>query len=606
LERNLINSDELSFEEMNQKFGPAKILIVDDNSKNIQVIGHLLKNVDWCSLSATLDSEKAIELASKTHPEIILLDLHMPKLNGLEVLNELKKLKILEFTTVLFLTADKEIGNRIEGLTLGCADYIQKPFNPEELIIKLKYHIKMRLYEKEILNSLKNTKNILDNMNQAIFSIDKNGNIVEPISKRSFEILGSIVSPGKNIKDFFSNNFLLSSKEIETTLKNISNSFNESKIYWNEIKKKLPNKVTLKKDRNNESTLKIRYSSVWNNENLERIIFYFFDITTKEEKADELTKYSLSQIASLTDINLETLRSWTKRFHIKGNFFDTEKKYRYSGKELKIFQLYKSLIHKGENIGSLVKLNYNELKNRELFLSDNKKEKDPSQNKAFNFSEMVNTLHFFLAKKELDIFSRNFDRLNGLCNKRQLVFDIILPFLKLMDKEKSWDKFSDSKIKFLNHFLSKKIIEFGLTSKTSQKHFNHHLYFFDIFHKGHSLSCPLASLLASHHNIESYYIREDIFEPSIYEMISEDEFSLIILCLDKKGPFDESEFKIIKNDILNSNLLKRKNIFLLNNHPTIKEAHSKETSFEVLHSFEELDKIFIDFSTQLKLVKSAA
>ena len=87
---------------MNQKFGPAKILIVDDNSKNIQVIGHLLKNVDWCSLSATLDSEKAIELASKTHPEIILLDLHMPKLNGLEVLNELKKLKILEFSTVLF------------------------------------------------------------------------------------------------------------------------------------------------------------------------------------------------------------------------------------------------------------------------------------------------------------------------------------------------------------------------------------------------------------------------------------------------------------------------------------------------------------------------
>ena len=172
------NQKKISFEELISNHGLASILAVDDNQKNIQVIGQLLKHATWCSLSVCLESQKAIKLAEKIRPDIILLDLHMPKLNGIDVLKKLNEMEILETSTVIFLTADKEIENRLEGLSLGCADYIQKPFNSDEFIIKLKYHIKMRYYEKEILNTLKNTNNLLDNINQAIFSINKNGEII--------------------------------------------------------------------------------------------------------------------------------------------------------------------------------------------------------------------------------------------------------------------------------------------------------------------------------------------------------------------------------------------------------------------------------------------
>ncbi|MBG08410.1 MAG: hypothetical protein CME68_06600, partial [Halobacteriovoraceae bacterium] len=290
----------LSFDDLIHHHGSAKVLAVDDNQKNIQVIGQLLKNTNWCSLSVCLESEKAIKLASKIHPDIILLDLHMPNLNGIEVLKELNKKDILKTSTVLFLTADREIENRLEGLSLGCADYIQKPFNSEEFIIKLKYHIKMRLYEKEILNTLKNTKNILDNINQAIFSINKSGEIINPISKHSNEIFGPIVKPGHKIEGFLKDKFQFSQTEISSIVNKLLDSFKESKIHWTKIQNTLPTKYLFHANEGQEKVLKIKYSSVWNDQTLENIIFYFYDITDKEQKEDDVTKYSLSQISSLS------------------------------------------------------------------------------------------------------------------------------------------------------------------------------------------------------------------------------------------------------------------------------------------------------------------
>ena len=317
-----INLD-LSFDDLIRNHGSASVLAVDDNQKNIQVIGQLLKKAPWCSLSVCLESNKAIKMATKLLPDIILLDLHMPNLSGIEVLKKLNKLEILKSSTVIFLTADREIENRLEGLSLGCADYIQKPFNGEEFIIKLKYHIKMRFYEKEILNALKKTNNLLDNINQAIFSINKDGEIIRPISKYSSEIFGSSVGPGHNIKEFFTDKFQFSREEINSITKRLLSSFNQSKINWTKIENDLPKKYIFSNNGEDKKILQIKYSSVWKNEDLENIIFYFYDITNEEQKEDDSTKYSLSQISSLSGINLETLRSWTKRFSIKGKFYET-------------------------------------------------------------------------------------------------------------------------------------------------------------------------------------------------------------------------------------------------------------------------------------------
>ena len=584
----------------------ASILAVDDNQKNIQVIGQLLKHATWCSLSVCLESQKAIKLAAKIRPDIILLDLHMPKLNGIDVLKKLNEMEILETSTVIFLTADREIENRLEGLSLGCADYIQKPFNSDEFIIKLKYHIKMRYYEKEILNTLKNTNNLLDNINQAIFSINKNGEIINPISNHSKEIFGSNIEPGIHINSFLQGKFQFSEEEIKYFLEQLLSSFKQSKINWTEIERSFPKKFLLTRSREKIKILKINYSSVWNGEQLENIIFYFNDITDKEKVEDESTKYSLSQISSLSSINLETLRSWTKRFHIKGDFSHEESKFRFSGKELKKFQLYKELIEKGENIGALVKLSYKELIKRKNFLTEEKSRPIKMNESSIKSYDLVNTLHFFMTQKKFDIFQRDFNKLPTIYNQRELVFDIILPFLKLRNKDRFWNNFSDAKKDFLNFYLIKKIIEFAVPKKSIPINEVKKIFLLDFFPSNTSLTCPILLLLASYHNFETYYIKENILNPSFLKILKEEKDSIIFLNLDKKGSFDETEFNAINKDILNSSALKKAEVILFNNHPTIKIDNEKNLHLNVINSFEDVDQFFIDLSNEKAKIKSAA
>ena len=117
----------LSFSDMVETCGSAKVLVVDDKERNIQMVGTLFSEYDWVRLSACLSGQKALEVALDYRPDLILLDLNMPDMDGLETLKKLKDMGVLEFSTVVFLTADQQRANRLEGLSLGCADYIHKP-----------------------------------------------------------------------------------------------------------------------------------------------------------------------------------------------------------------------------------------------------------------------------------------------------------------------------------------------------------------------------------------------------------------------------------------------------------------------------------------------
>ena len=189
-----------SFSELVERCGSAKILAVDDKERNIQMLGALFSEYDWIRLSACLSGEKALEVALDYRPDLILLDLNMPDMDGHETLKKLKDVGVLEFATVVFLTADQGKANRLEGLTLGCADYIQKPFDRDEFLIKVKYHVRMRFYEKVLLKYLGDTKALLNNINQAIFCIDENGLIMPPVSGHSRVIFGEDPT-GKYLED---------------------------------------------------------------------------------------------------------------------------------------------------------------------------------------------------------------------------------------------------------------------------------------------------------------------------------------------------------------------------------------------------------------------
>lgn len=114
-----------------------KILAVDDETDILKLLQYNLVNAGFEFISAG-DGPEAIELARKTIPDLIILDLMLPNMDGNEVLKKLKASPDTSAIPVLMLTAKGEEIDRILGLELGADDYVVKPFSPRELILRIK------------------------------------------------------------------------------------------------------------------------------------------------------------------------------------------------------------------------------------------------------------------------------------------------------------------------------------------------------------------------------------------------------------------------------------------------------------------------------------
>lgn len=122
---------------------PATILVVDDNAKNLQLISSLLGKAGY-KVHAANTGAKALRYLEKRYPDIILLDVMMPDMNGFEVCKQLKDEESLEDIPVIFLTAKNDSGDVVEGFQAGAVDYITKPFNSSEVLVRLANHLKLR------------------------------------------------------------------------------------------------------------------------------------------------------------------------------------------------------------------------------------------------------------------------------------------------------------------------------------------------------------------------------------------------------------------------------------------------------------------------------
>ncbi|MDZ7962552.1 MAG: response regulator [Aulosira sp. DedQUE10] len=121
---------------------PMHILLVDDNPNNLKVLSEAISLNGWKALMAT-DGESAIEQAEYAHPDLILLDVMMPGLDGFETCRRLKANPITQHTPVIFMTALSDTTDKVKGLEIGAVDYITKPFQQEEVIARLKLHLKI-------------------------------------------------------------------------------------------------------------------------------------------------------------------------------------------------------------------------------------------------------------------------------------------------------------------------------------------------------------------------------------------------------------------------------------------------------------------------------
>ena len=113
------------------------ILLVEDETDILQLVDHNLKLADFHVLTAQ-DGYEALSLAKKHLPQLVILDLMLPGLDGFEVCKELKRSPTTKNIPVLMLTARGEEVDRIVGLELGADDYVVKPFSPRELVLRVR------------------------------------------------------------------------------------------------------------------------------------------------------------------------------------------------------------------------------------------------------------------------------------------------------------------------------------------------------------------------------------------------------------------------------------------------------------------------------------
>jgi two-component system sensor histidine kinase/response regulator len=127
------------------------ILVVDDILRNLQVIGNILEEEGY-EISVATNGEEALEIVHEETPDLILLDVMMPGMNGFEVCRRLKGMEKVKEIPVIFLTAKTETEDIIKGFEIGGIDYISKPFKKEELLIRIKTHLQLKFSKEIIVN----------------------------------------------------------------------------------------------------------------------------------------------------------------------------------------------------------------------------------------------------------------------------------------------------------------------------------------------------------------------------------------------------------------------------------------------------------------------
>jgi CheY-like chemotaxis protein len=126
----------------------TKILIVDDTPENLDILQGLLQ--DEYKLFAAPAGEIAIQITKKQVPDLILLDIMMPGMDGYEVCRQLKADENTKDIPVIFITAKVETNDEVKGFNVGGVDYITKPFSPQAVLARVKAHLALKR-EKELL-----------------------------------------------------------------------------------------------------------------------------------------------------------------------------------------------------------------------------------------------------------------------------------------------------------------------------------------------------------------------------------------------------------------------------------------------------------------------
>ena len=178
------------------KKSDIKILLVDDEPDILEIVGYNLKSEGYQVFTATNGIE-AVKSAKKVVPHLILLDIMMPEMDGIEACEKIRNIKTLENVIISFLTARSEDYSHVAGFEAGADDYITKPIKPKVLVSKVKSLLRRLKNEDENEMSTKIGNIVINRDEYVVFKDDKK--IILP--RKEFELFSLLTSkPGKVFK----------------------------------------------------------------------------------------------------------------------------------------------------------------------------------------------------------------------------------------------------------------------------------------------------------------------------------------------------------------------------------------------------------------------
>jgi two-component system alkaline phosphatase synthesis response regulator PhoP len=203
-----------------------KILIIEDELALQQTIKLNLELENY-SVEVCSSGTDAIFIVNRFTPDLILLDVMLPGMDGMEIYKQLRKLNIL--TPIIFLTAKNNVHDKIEGLKLGADDYITKPFDLEELLLRIQNVLKRNTLIKNEISQF-NFKN--GEINFSTFQVITKDGITEDLSKREMALLkllvdniNKVVSRDEIIDKLWSKDEVSSSRTIDNYILNFRKLF---------------------------------------------------------------------------------------------------------------------------------------------------------------------------------------------------------------------------------------------------------------------------------------------------------------------------------------------------------------------------------------------
>lgn len=173
-----------------------KILLVDDEPDILEIVGYNLKNEGY-QVHTAENGLQAIKMAKKITPHLILLDIMMPEMDGIEACEKIRNMKPLENTIISFLTARGEDYSQVAGFDAGADDYITKPVKPKVLVSKVKSLLRRLKAEEKTDSATKIGDIIIDREEYVV--VKGEDRIFLP--RKEFELLSLLTSkPGKVFK----------------------------------------------------------------------------------------------------------------------------------------------------------------------------------------------------------------------------------------------------------------------------------------------------------------------------------------------------------------------------------------------------------------------